>query len=79
MGDGKGIAEIRGLWDHYPTPQGQVVGGTSAFAIWRSLYFSKLMSSRNQAQVAFDWLKTGMFGRDISTPHVGTVWTKKGP
>ena len=52
-GDGKGVAEIRGLWDHYPGQQGagQVVGGTSAFALWRSLYFSKLMSSRNQTQV----------------------------
>ena len=46
-----------------------VVEGGSAFVIWRSLYFSKLLSQRNKAQVAFDWLKTGVFGRDIASPY----------
>jgi NADH:ubiquinone reductase (non-electrogenic) len=44
------------------------VTGTSAFAIWRSLYFSKLMSARNLFQVSFDWMRSAVFGRDISTP-----------
>ena len=48
---------------------GQVVEGQTAFVIWKSLYFSKLLSSRNQAQVAFDWVQTSIFGRDISTTH----------
>ena len=46
-----------------------VVEGGRAFIIWRSLYFSKLLSHRNKAQVAFDWLKCGVFGRDISSPY----------
>ena len=68
VGSSRGIAELKNLWDVYPV-NGQVkVEGTSAFAIWRSLYFSSLLSSRNQAQVAFDWIKGYIFGRDISTP-----------
>ena len=68
VGSSRGIAELKNLWDVYPV-NGQVkVEGTSAFAIWRSLYFSSLLSSRNQSQVAFDWIKGSMFGRDISTP-----------
>lgn len=76
VGAGKGVAEIKGLWDlkslwdTYPAVNDQVrVQGSSAFAIWRSLYFSKLMSIRNQAQVGFDWAKASLFGRDISTPY----------
>jgi NADH dehydrogenase FAD-containing subunit len=50
-----------------PTPT--VVEGGRAFVIWRSLYFSKLLSQRNKFQVGFDWMKTGVFGRDISSPY----------
>jgi hypothetical protein len=46
-----------------------VIQGQTAFVIWKSLYFSKLLSGRNQAQVAFDWISTSLFGRDISTTH----------
>jgi NADH dehydrogenase FAD-containing subunit len=46
-----------------------VIDGGSAFFIWRSLYFSKLLSDRNKTQVGFDWLKTSIFGRDISSPY----------
>eukprot|EP00976_Prorocentrum_cordatum_P118207 1196429-Prorocentrum_minimum.AAC.5 len=31
--------------------EGTVVSGTAGFAIWRSLYFSKLLSARNRFQV----------------------------
>ena len=48
---------------------GRVVEGQPAFIIWKSLYFSKLLSTRNQAQVIFDWISTSLFGRDISTVH----------
>lgn len=68
VGSSRGIAELKNLWDIYPV-NGQVkVEGAGAFAIWRSLYFSSLLSSRNRSQVAFDWMKGYMFGRDISTP-----------
>ena len=80
VGGSKGVAELKSLlWDHYPTPGGQVsIEGAGAFAIWRSLYFSKLMSGRNQAQVGFDWIRTSLFGRDISSPYI-TKPTVVGP
>lgn len=40
--------------------------GKIAFALWRSVYLAKQASSRNQALIAFDWLRTEAFGRDIT-------------
>ena len=40
--------------------------GKIAFALWRSVYLTKQASSRNQALIAFDWLRSEMFGRDIT-------------
>jgi NADH dehydrogenase FAD-containing subunit len=40
--------------------------GKIAFALWRSVYLAKQASSRNQALIAFDWLRTETFGRDIT-------------
>jgi NADH dehydrogenase FAD-containing subunit len=41
--------------------------GASGFALWRVLYFFRLLSMRNVSQVLFDWGKTAVFGRDISS------------
>ena len=40
--------------------------GKRAFALWRSVYLAKQASSRNQALIAVDWARTGVFGRDIT-------------
>ena len=40
--------------------------GFTAWLFWRSVYLTKLVSLRNKLLVAFDWLKTRLFGRDIS-------------
>jgi len=40
--------------------------GKVAFFLWRSVYLAKQASSRNQALIAFDWLRTEAFGRDIT-------------
>mmetsp|Transcript_5149 Transcript_5149/g.10569 ORF Transcript_5149/g.10569 Transcript_5149/m.10569 type:complete len:858 (+) Transcript_5149:139-2712(+) len=40
--------------------------GKIAFALWRSVYLTKQASTRNQALIAFDWLRTETFGRDIT-------------
>jgi len=40
--------------------------GKVAFALWRTVYLSKQASTRNQALIAFDWLRTEAFGRDIT-------------
>lgn len=40
--------------------------GAMTFFLWRSVYFSKLLSYKNRFLVLTDWLKTMFFGRDIS-------------
>lgn len=75
LGASQGVAELKGmLWDRYPVTkqpnENTIVEGTGAFALWRSLYFSRLLSNRNKAHVMFDWIKASIFGRDISSPYV---------
>lgn len=40
--------------------------GKFAFALWRTVYLSKQAATRNQALITFDWLRTELFGRDIT-------------
>lgn len=40
--------------------------GFGAWLFWRSVYITKLVSSKNKVLVLFDWFKTFIFGRDIS-------------
>ena len=40
--------------------------GGIAFLLWRSVYITKQVSFRNRVLILFDWLKTRVFGRDLS-------------
>jgi NADH:ubiquinone reductase (non-electrogenic) len=40
--------------------------GYITWLFWRSTYLTKLVSMKNKVLVLFDWLKTKIFGRDIS-------------
>ncbi|MBM2840389.1 MAG: putative dehydrogenase [Bacteroidetes bacterium] len=40
--------------------------GWSTWLFWRSAYLSRIVSLRNKVLVLFDWMKTQVFGRDIS-------------
>jgi NADH:ubiquinone reductase (non-electrogenic) len=40
--------------------------GFTAFLFWRSAYLTKLVSFKNKILVIFDWIKTFLFGRDVS-------------
>lgn len=40
--------------------------GFSTWLFWRSAYLTRLVSLKNKILVIFDWLKTFVFGRDIS-------------
>lgn len=40
--------------------------GFGTWLFWRSTYLTKLISWKNKMLVVFDWLKTMIFGRDIS-------------
>eukprot|EP00401_Gymnodinium_catenatum_P015651 CAMPEP_0117486266 /NCGR_PEP_ID=MMETSP0784-20121206/15388_1 /TAXON_ID=39447 /ORGANISM="" /LENGTH=481 /DNA_ID=CAMNT_0005280871 /DNA_START=1 /DNA_END=1446 /DNA_ORIENTATION=- len=49
------------------------VMGLAGFAVWRSVYFSKMYSSRGRWSVASDWMRTSFFGRPASTSAQGTA------
>lgn len=40
--------------------------GRAAFALWRSVYVVKQVSFRNRVLVLFDWVKSRVFGRDLT-------------
>lgn len=40
--------------------------GFATWIFWRSAYVTKLVSFKNKILVLFDWLKTSIFGRDVS-------------
>jgi len=42
------------------------LSGRLAYLLWRSVYATKQVSARNRLLILFDWLKTRLFGRDIS-------------
>jgi NADH:ubiquinone reductase (non-electrogenic) len=56
VGDDAAIASVEGIQ----------AKGKAAFFFWRSAYFTRLLSVKNKILVLFDWLKTFLFGRDIS-------------
>jgi len=75
VGASEGVAELKtALWSNHPAEDGgggsAVVEGKGAFAIWRSLYFSKLLSGKNRWMVGFDWASLWFGGgRSISSQH----------
>jgi len=40
--------------------------GSAAFMLWRSVYLVKQVATRNRVLVTFDWIKSYMFGRDVT-------------
>ena len=40
--------------------------GSVAFVLWRSVYLVKQVATRNRVLVTFDWVKTFLFGRDVT-------------
>ena len=40
--------------------------GQAAFLLWRSVYIVKQVSFRNRVLVLFDWIKSRLFGRDLT-------------
>ena len=49
-----------------PLGEDIVLTGGLAEIVWRFLYLDMQISNRNKAQVAFDWIKVAIFGRDTS-------------
>ena len=41
--------------------------GSTGFLLWRSVYVVKQVSPRTRVLVLFDWVKTQVFGRDVTS------------
>ncbi len=63
-GGGSALAQLQLT----PAEQTRVKGrGKIGFSLWRSVYLSKQVSWRNRCLVTVDWLKTRVFGRDVTS------------
>lgn len=40
--------------------------GSVAFVLWRSVYLVKQVATKNRVLVTFDWIKSSLFGRDMT-------------
>mmetsp|Transcript_13909 Transcript_13909/g.28060 ORF Transcript_13909/g.28060 Transcript_13909/m.28060 type:complete len:619 (-) Transcript_13909:18-1874(-) len=61
VGGGQALTEIQ-LGD---VPIAAYAGSIS-FILWRSVYLVKQVATRNRVLVTFDWMKSKVFGRDIT-------------
>lgn len=59
------LGDWKALYDR-STGGGGSAGGTAAFVLWRSAYFSMQLSWRNRITVPFYWMLNWLFGRDIT-------------
>eukprot|EP00529_Nitzschia_sp_RCC80_P004484 CAMPEP_0113461476 /NCGR_PEP_ID=MMETSP0014_2-20120614/11562_1 /TAXON_ID=2857 /ORGANISM="Nitzschia sp." /LENGTH=957 /DNA_ID=CAMNT_0000353241 /DNA_START=179 /DNA_END=3053 /DNA_ORIENTATION=+ /assembly_acc=CAM_ASM_000159 len=78
LGSGNAIAQLVGggsnIWTLIgapavgPNKDQRAVTGSPAFAMWRSLYWSKLVSNSSRFSLSVDWLKAQLSGREVSGP-----------
>ncbi|KAF2723640.1 FAD/NAD(P)-binding domain-containing protein [Polychaeton citri CBS 116435] len=60
IGSEKAVADISWLTGNLAT------GGQLTYFFWRSAYLSMCFSTRNRVLVIVDWMKSKIFGRDVS-------------
>jgi NADH dehydrogenase FAD-containing subunit len=41
------------------------LSGRSVIYLWRSFYFTEMFTGRTKTLLAFDWVRTNLYGRDI--------------
>lgn len=58
IGDNEALADIPKAGLHWR--------GAFTYLFWRSAYLTRLVSFKNKILVLFDWIKTRLFGRDMS-------------
>ena len=61
IGDDKALAEIQ-----IGKKNVLKAGGRGASVLWKSVYVAKQVSTRTRVLVFFDFVKTAIFGRDLS-------------
>ncbi|KZZ93366.1 Pyridine nucleotide-disulfide oxidoreductase, FAD/NAD(P)-binding domain protein [Moelleriella libera RCEF 2490] len=60
IGSEKAVADVSWWNGNFAT------GGSMTYLFWRSAYLSMCFSTRNRVLVILDWLKSKVFGRDVS-------------
>ena len=45
---------------------GRNISGFAAYWLWKGVYFSTSVSTRTRILLAGDWIRTAIFGRDVS-------------
>jgi len=81
LGSGNGIAQLlvpsgpgSFVWDLIgsdavgPNGDQRTLTGAPAFVLWRSLYWTKLLSLRSRLSLSADWMKARFAGRDVVEP-----------
>lgn len=53
--------------------------GKPAFVLWRSLYWTKLLSTSSRLSLGGDWIKAKLHGRDVVEPVLQRAATLKQP
>lgn len=88
LGRGNGIAQLAGgafnVWDLIGArigEDGKEVGvtGQPAFVLWRSLYWSKLLSTSSRLSLGGDWIRAQLSGRDVVEPVLQRTATIRQP
>merc|ERR1711924_525758 len=51
------------------------VTGAPAFALWRGMYFTQLLSPSTRWSVSADWIRTSFQGRDVNEPVLKRTMT----
>jgi len=57
LGGSKAVGEVPGMVEG---------GGLQVWLMWRGVYLSKQFSTKNMFLLTLDWIKTSIFGRDVS-------------
>lgn len=91
LGSDNGIAQLLApagsaqfnVWDALGAQQvgkngdERALTGTPAFVLWRSLYWTKLMSTSSRLSLGSDWIRAQIHGRDVVEPVLQRTATLK--
>ena len=62
-----------------PDGDQRALKGTPAFVLWRSLYWTRLLSTSSRMSLAADWMKAKYAGRDVVEPVLQRTPTVRRP
>mmetsp|Transcript_20910 Transcript_20910/g.23881 ORF Transcript_20910/g.23881 Transcript_20910/m.23881 type:complete len:556 (-) Transcript_20910:136-1803(-) len=91
LGQNDGIAQLvvgngnNSIWDAIGAPTAgkdgdqRVITGSAAFVMWRSVYWTKLLSNSSRLHLSMDWLSSMLSGRDVVEPVLQRSPTRPPP